>query len=45
MRVTVTPDILGVFGTVSKDLEKKTGGTENQRKNWDHPDYSIVKIN
>ena len=25
-------------------LGKGTGGVENQRKNVDHPDYSIVKI-
>ena len=30
--------------TVPKGLEKKTGGTKNQRKNRNHIDYSITKI-
>ena len=33
----------GEFGTVARGL-KKTGEFGNQRKNSDHPDYSIVNI-
>ena len=25
-------------------MEKKTGWHENQKKNWDHPEYCIVLI-
>ena len=37
--------VVGVLGIVPKGLKKKTEETENQRKNWDHKDHSIVKIN
>ena len=29
---------------VNNDNNDKTGGIGNQRKNWDQPDHSIVKI-
>ena len=44
MRVTVIPVVFGALGTVSKGLEKGTGINENQRKNRDHTNYSIVEI-
>ena len=37
------PVIIGTLGTVSKSMEK-TGRTENQRKNRDYPNYSILNI-
>ena len=43
MRVTVIPIVVvEAFEQSPNGLE--TGGTENQRKNWDHLDYSTVKI-
>ena len=42
IRVTVILIIIGVLGTVPKDMEeRKTGGIGNQRKNQDHLDHSI----
>ena len=41
--MTVIPIILDVLWAVPKCLEKNEG-TGNQRKNWDHPDHSIVNI-
>ena len=35
--------VIVALGTSPKGLEKKTGGTRNQ-KNWDHLDYCIMKI-
>ena len=35
---------VATFGIDPKDLEKKTERIENQRKNRDCPDYSIVKV-
>ena len=37
MRVTVIPIVVGALG-------KKTGVNENQRKNQNHANHSIVKI-
>ena len=42
--MTVIPVIIGVLGTIPKDLEKGTGRLRNQKKSGDHPDYSIFKI-
>ena len=43
MRMMVIPIIIGALGMVPKILKNDTGGTENHRKNQDHPDYRIVK--
>ena len=43
MRMTVIPSEIGALGTVSL-LWKETGGTGNQRKDKDYPDYNSVKI-
>ena len=40
MKVTVIPIVIGVFGTVIKELVKGLVDLES----GDHPDYSIVKI-
>ena len=42
IRVTVIPIVVGALRMVPKSLEKgwRVG---NQRKNWDHPGYSIVE--
>ena len=36
--------IIGVLGMVPRSLGKKTARIENQRKNQDHPDHSIIKL-
>ena len=36
--------VVGTFQTVAKGLEKNTGRIENQKKNRDSSDYSIIKI-
>ena len=41
MKVILKPILVG---SVPKGLEKKTRGTGHQKKNQDHPDYSVVKI-
>ena len=41
----VIPTAVGSLETVPKSQGKKTGGSENQRRNQDHPDHGIVKIN
>ena len=33
MRMTMMPNVISTFGTVSKSLEKETEGLEDQRKN------------
>ena len=44
MRMMMMISILvGTLGTVSKCLEK-IGRSGNQRKNWDHPDYSLFNV-
>ena len=40
----VIPAVYGAFGAVPEALEKKTGGTRNQRRNWDYPDSIDIKI-
>ena len=42
MKVTVIPVVLGTLGTALKDVEKKTGGIGDQRKNQDNSDHSIT---
>ena len=44
MKVTVIQVKVGALGAVFKGFGKDTGGTENQRKNQDHTDYSIVRV-
>ena len=45
MRVMMMVSIeVGAFGTVSQRHGKKSERTENQWKNQDYPDNSIVKI-
>ena len=44
MRITVLPNVVGVLGMDPKGLDERVGGIGNQRKNQDHPDYSIVVI-
>ena len=43
--VTVTPFVDGTLGMVPKVLEERLGGIGNQRKNQDHPHYSMAEIN
>ena len=40
MKVTEIPMVVGALRTVLK----KTGAPRNQRKNRDHPDNSIIRI-
>ena len=40
----VISSIEDALGIVPKGLEKKTGETENQRGNQDHPNHTIVKV-
>ena len=42
--VMVIPTVIGALETVHKKLQKDIRRTENQRKNQDHPDNSIVEI-
>ena len=35
-RVTVISDVIGIFGKIPKDPEKKSGGIGNKRKNGDY---------
>ena len=44
IKLTVIPLVNGAFGNISKGLERGTGRDRNQRKNCDHPNYSIVNI-
>ena len=44
MKVTVKPTVVETFGTVTNDMEKKTGGISDQSKNQYHIDHSIVNI-
>ena len=44
MRVMVISVMIGGLRKVPKGLEKRTGGTENQRKNQNHSECSIIKI-
>ena len=41
MKETAVPIVVG---TVTKRLGRNTGGIENQKKNRDYFDHSIVKI-
>ena len=44
MKVTVILIVVGAFGTVPRDLAKKTKGIKNQGWNRNYQDYSIIKI-
>ena len=44
MKVMVIPILVRVLQIVSQRPGKKTGGMRDQKKNWDHPDHSTVKI-
>ena len=43
-RVTVIPIVVGALGSVPKSLGEETGGIGNQKKNRDHPDFTIAEI-
>ena len=44
MMMTVIPIIVGALGTAPQKLGKGTRKIGNQRKNHDHPNYSIAEI-
>ena len=44
MKERVITIVVGMLVTVPKRMEKETGGTGGQRKNWEYKDHSSVKI-
>ena len=44
MKVTVIPMVISLLCTVTKKIDKGTGGLGNKSMSGDHPNYSIVKI-
>ena len=43
MQVTIISIVIGAFGTVTKGLQKGTGGLGSWRTDGDHPNDGIVE--